>query len=52
MMDIITMSPRTAGVDSIYVIVYRLTKSALFIPIQERISTEMLAEIYMRKVVA
>ena len=37
-MDFITKLPRTAlGVDSIWVIVDRLTKSAYFIPIQESI---------------
>ncbi|CAH1431389.1 unnamed protein product [Lactuca virosa] len=52
-MDFITKLPRTArGVDSIWVIVDRLTKSAHFIPIQESISAEKLAEIYVREVVA
>ncbi|CAH1412385.1 unnamed protein product [Lactuca virosa] len=47
-MDFITKLPRTArGVESIWVIVDRLTKSAHFIPIQESIS----AEIYVREVV-
>ena len=52
-MDFITKLPRTAhGVDSLWVIVDWLTKSAHFIPIQESISTEKLAEIYVREVVA
>lgn len=52
-MDFITKLPRTArGVDLIWVIVDRLTKSAHFIPIQESISAEKLADIYVREVVA
>ena len=47
------MLPRTArGVNSIWVIVDWLTKSAHFIPIQESISVEKLAEIYIREIVA
>ena len=50
-MDFITKLPRTAhGVDSIWVIMDRLTKSAHFIPIQESISAEKLAEIYVREI--
>ena len=52
-MDFITKLPRTTrGVDSIWVIVDRLTKSANFIPIQESISAEKLADTYVREVVA
>ena len=52
-MDFITKLPRTARrVESIWVIVDRFTKSAHFIPIQESLSTEKLAEIYVRKIVA
>ena len=52
-MDFITKLPRTArGVDAIWVIVDRLTKSAHFIPISESISAEKLADIYVREVVA
>jgi hypothetical protein len=52
-MDFITQLPRTArGVDSIWVIVDRLTKSAHFIPIQESISAEKLVDIYIREIVA
>ena len=48
-MDFITKLPRTArGVDSIWVIVDRLTKSAHFIPIPESISAEKLVDIYIR----
>ena len=52
-MDFITKLPRTARiVDSIWVIVDRLTKIAHFIPILESISAEKLAEVYVREVVA
>ena len=52
-MDFLMKLPMTArGVDSIKVIVHRLTKSAHFILIQESISAEKLAEIYLREVVA
>ena len=52
-MDFITKLPRTmCGVDSIWVIVDRLTKITYFIPIQKSISAEKLAEIYIREVVA
>nr|KAJ0200734.1 hypothetical protein LSAT_V11C600310350 [Lactuca sativa] len=52
-MDFVTKLPRTArGVDSIWVVVDRLTKSAHFIPIQESISAEKLADIYVREIVA
>ena len=52
-MDFITMLPRTSrGVDLIWVIMDRLTKSTHFIPIQESILVEKLAEIYVQQVVA
>ena len=51
-MDFITKLPRTArGVDSIRVIIDRLTKSVHFIPIPESISAEKLADIYVHEVV-
>ena len=51
-MDFIMKLPRTArGVDSIWVIVDILTKSAHFILIPESISVEKLADIYVREVV-
>ena len=51
-MDFITKLPRTAyGVDSICVIVDQLTKGAHFIPIQESISAEKLADIHVHEVV-
>lgn len=52
-MDFITKLPMTArGVDSIWVVVDWLTKSAHFIPIQESISAEKLVDIYVREIVA
>ena len=52
-MDFITKLPRTArGVDAIWVIVDRLTKSAHFLAISESSSAEKLAEIYVREVVS
>ena len=52
-MDFITKHPRTTrGVDLIWVIVDRLTKSANFIPIQDSISAKKLTEIYVREIVA
>ena len=52
-MNFIIKLPRTArGVDSIWVIVNRLTKIAHFIQIQESIPTENLVGIYIREVVA
>ena len=52
-MEFITKLPRMArGVDTIWVIVYKLTKSAHFIPISESISAKKLAEIYLWEVVA
>ena len=41
----------THGVDFIWVIIDRLTKSVHFIPIVESISVEKLAAIYIREVV-
>ena len=52
MMDFITKLPKTPrGVDTIWVIVDRLTKSAHFIPIAKSISAEKLTDIYIWKVV-
>lgn len=52
-MDFIKKLPRTTHVvDSIWVIIDELTKSAHFIPIQERSSAEKLAGIYIKEVVA
>ncbi|KAJ0494407.1 putative nucleotidyltransferase, Ribonuclease H [Helianthus annuus] len=52
-MDFVTKLPRTSsGHDMIWVIVDRLTKSAHFLPIREKDSTEKLAKIYLREIVA
>lgn len=52
-MDFITKLARTPRqCDSIWVIVDRLTKSVIFLPIREASSSEVLATIYMREVVA
>jgi len=53
-MDFITKLPKTPRnqFDTIWVIVDRLTKSALFLPIRETSSSEVLAEIYVKEVVA
>ena len=52
-MDFITKLPRTArGVDAIWMIIDRLTKSAHFLAISESSSAERLAELYVREVVS
>ncbi|KAI3695425.1 hypothetical protein L1987_78422 [Smallanthus sonchifolius] len=52
-MDFTTKLPRTAkGHDTIWVIVDRLTKSAHFLPIRETFSSERLAEVFIKEVVA
>ena len=52
-MDLITKLPKTPRqYDAIWVIVDRLTKSAIFLPIKESMSSEALAELYLREVVA
>ncbi|KAJ9546782.1 hypothetical protein OSB04_019325 [Centaurea solstitialis] len=52
-MDLITKLPRTVrNVDAIWVIVDRLTKSAHFIAINESSSSEKLADIYVKEIVA
>ncbi|KAJ9545159.1 hypothetical protein OSB04_024866 [Centaurea solstitialis] len=52
-MDLITKLPRTSrNVDAIWVIVDRLTKSAHFIAINESSSSEKLADIYVKEIVA
>lgn len=51
-MGLITKLPRTPrGVDTIWVIVDRLTKSDHFVPIQESSSAEKLVEVYVKEVV-
>ncbi|GJT51333.1 ribonuclease H-like domain-containing protein [Tanacetum coccineum] len=52
-MDLIMKLPKTPHqCDAIWVIVDRLTKSAIFLPIKESMSSEALAELYLRKVVS
>ncbi|GJR60155.1 putative reverse transcriptase domain-containing protein [Tanacetum coccineum] len=52
-MDLITKLPKTPRHhDDIWVIVDRLAKSAIFLPIKETMSSEALAELYLREVVA
>ncbi|KAF5792946.1 putative nucleotidyltransferase, Ribonuclease H [Helianthus annuus] len=52
-MDFITKLPKTRkGNDTIWVIVDRLTKSAHFLPIKETYSSDMLAQLYVDKIVA
>ncbi|GJR59347.1 putative reverse transcriptase domain-containing protein [Tanacetum coccineum] len=51
-MDFITKLPRTPyGYDSIWVIVDRLTKSAHFIPINEKFKMERLTRLYLKEIV-
>lgn len=51
-MDFVTKLPRTAsGLDSIWVIVDRLTKSAYFLPIKETDKLEKLTRTYLREIV-
>ncbi|KAJ0432655.1 putative nucleotidyltransferase, Ribonuclease H [Helianthus annuus] len=52
-MDFITKLPKMKkGNDTIWVIVDRLTKSAHFLPIKETYSSDMLAQLYVDKIVA
>ncbi|KAJ9564288.1 hypothetical protein OSB04_000254 [Centaurea solstitialis] len=52
-MDLVTGLPRTVRKhDAIWVVVDRLTKSAHFIAIREASSSEVLADIYVREIVA
>ncbi|GJR31393.1 putative reverse transcriptase domain-containing protein [Tanacetum coccineum] len=51
-MDFITKLPRTpSGYDSIWVIVDRLTKSAHFIPVNEKFKMEKLTRLYLKEIV-
>ncbi|GJY93168.1 putative reverse transcriptase domain-containing protein [Tanacetum coccineum] len=51
-MDFITKLPRTpSGYDSIWVIIDRLTKSAHFIPMNEKYKMEKLTRLYLKEVV-
>ncbi|GJW06999.1 putative reverse transcriptase domain-containing protein [Tanacetum coccineum] len=52
-MDFVTKLPRSSqGYDTIWVIVDRLTKSAIFLPMRETDPLEKLAKIYLKEVVA
>ncbi|GJS77742.1 reverse transcriptase domain-containing protein [Tanacetum coccineum] len=52
-MDFVTKLPKSPqGFDTIWVIVDRLTKSALFIPMRETDPLEKLARLYLKEVVA
>ncbi|GKF40610.1 putative reverse transcriptase domain-containing protein [Tanacetum coccineum] len=52
-MDLITEFPKTlCQCDAIWVIVDRLTKSVVFLPIKESMSSEALVELYLRDGVA
>ena len=51
-MDFITKLPRTVkGYDTIWVIVDRLTRSGHFLPIEETVASEKLAELFIREVI-
>ncbi|GJV74071.1 putative reverse transcriptase domain-containing protein [Tanacetum coccineum] len=51
-MDFITKIPRTpSGYDSIWVIVDRLTKSARFIPMNEKYKMEKLTGLYLKEII-
>ena len=51
-MDFVSELPRSpGGKDAIWVIVDRLTKSAHFLPFNVGLSTEKLAEMYVRQIV-
>jgi hypothetical protein len=52
-MDLVTKLPRMPkGYDAIWVIVDRLTKSAHFLPIREPYTSEVLADIFVKEIVA
>jgi hypothetical protein len=52
-MDLITKPPRTSkGYDVIWVTIDRSTKSAQFLPIRETYSSERLAELFMKEIIA
>jgi hypothetical protein len=51
-MNFIVGLPRTrAGYDSIWVVVERLTKAALFIPVKTTYNSAVLLELYMSRIV-
>jgi len=50
-MDFVTHLPRSSrGHDSIWVIMDRLTKSAHFLPVRQKMSLDKLAELYIREI--
>nr|GEW09524.1 putative reverse transcriptase domain-containing protein [Tanacetum cinerariifolium] len=52
-MDFVTKLPRTSsGHDTIWVIVYRLTKSAYFLPMRKDYKMDRLASLYLNEIVA
>nr|GEW42490.1 putative reverse transcriptase domain-containing protein [Tanacetum cinerariifolium] len=52
MMDFVTKLPKLSqGYDTIWVIVYRLTKSAIFMPMRETDPLDKLARMYLKEVV-
>ncbi|GJZ25170.1 putative reverse transcriptase domain-containing protein [Tanacetum coccineum] len=52
-MDFVTKLPRTSsGLDTIWVIMYRLTKSTHFLPMREDYKMERLARLYLNEIVA
>ena len=51
-MDFVTGLPRTSqGLDTVWVVVDRLTESAHFLPIRINYSMERLAQVYIREIV-
>nr|GEW36871.1 reverse transcriptase domain-containing protein [Tanacetum cinerariifolium] len=48
---VVTLPRTQSGYDSIWVIVDRLTKSAHFIPVNEKIKTKKLAQLYLKEIV-
>ena len=51
-MDFVIGLPRTSqGLDTVWVVVNRLTKSAHFLPIRINYSIEKLAQVYIREIV-
>ncbi|GKG18065.1 reverse transcriptase domain-containing protein [Tanacetum coccineum] len=51
-MDFITKLPKSSqGYDTIWVIVYRLTKSTIFVPIRETDLMDKLTRMYLKEVV-
>nr|GEW11995.1 putative reverse transcriptase domain-containing protein [Tanacetum cinerariifolium] len=51
-MDIMTKLPRTSSGDTIWVIMYRLTKSAHFLPIREDYNMDRFARLYLNEIIS